>query len=263
MHAVIEHIGEDLLCRSEAGVARELRLDGAAARTVLEAWAARYNTAVRSGADAELLAIGRAIFDWLDANGWASSWAKGIGPRLLEVRVDDPGEPLARAMLDAPWELLARKDGYLADDAVQVFELTRRIGVEDEPVVPQFSDLQLMFMAAAPQGEQVLAFEEEEAAILAATAGLPIHLVVEESGAARFLGHRLDLDGPFEALLQHLVAGNVVPDRETLGQAQVGAGIEQHALGPGVDRHVRRRRRRLCGARGDRQGGQAGGRRQG
>lgn len=69
-----------------------------------------------------------------------------------------------------------------------------------------------MFMAAAPEGPSVLDFEAEEAAILQATARLPIHLVVEESGAARFLGERLDLDGPFEAL--HLSChGDIHPQR--------------------------------------------------
>jgi hypothetical protein len=54
-------------------------------------------------------------------------------------------------------------------------------------------------MAAAPRGEHALSFEEESA-ILTATQRLPLHLVVEESGAPGPLGDRLNLDGPFEAL---------------------------------------------------------------
>jgi hypothetical protein len=58
-----------------------------------------------------------------------------------------------------------------------------------------------MFMAAAPQGQQELDFEAEEAAILEATQRLPLRLVVEETGNREFLGERLNSDeGPFEAL---------------------------------------------------------------
>ncbi len=212
MDARIEQVGADVLCRSEGGSPAENRLAGHEAQGTLAGWAARYNEAVLLGDDEELLAIGREIFTWFDGNGWASAWTKGAGPRSLEIRIDDMSEPLARAMLDAPWELLANRDGHLADDVVQIFEVVRRIGTKGEPIAPRHSDLQLMFMAAAPEGQTVLDFEAEETAILDATARLPLHLVVEESGAARFLGERLDLDGPFEAL--HLSChGDIHPRR--------------------------------------------------
>ncbi|MEW6218891.1 MAG: CHAT domain-containing protein [Thermodesulfobacteriota bacterium] len=114
--------------------------------------------------------------------------------------MDDPAEPLAHAMLDAPWELLANRDGFLADDAVQIFEVARRIDRPREAIAPRHRDLQLLFMAAAPRGASALDFEAEEAAILAATERLPLHLAVEESGMARLLKERLAQDGPFEAL---------------------------------------------------------------
>lgn len=118
MRAIIEHVGADLLCWSEGRAPSGFRLDGNRALETLECWATRYDTAVRRGKDGELLAIGRELFVWLDESGWASTWAKAIGSRSLEVRVDDLSEPLARAILDAPWELLAREDGHLVDDAV-------------------------------------------------------------------------------------------------------------------------------------------------
>ena len=45
--------------------------------------------------------------------------------------------------------------------------------------------LSVLFMAAAPRGEMELAFEEEEARILARTADLGLDLFVEDTGTAR------------------------------------------------------------------------------
>lgn len=200
MKATIQIVGADLLCRSLGTLVPESRIDGATARATLQGWAERYDKATQRGDETDFFAIGRALFDWINPNGWASTWAKASGPRQLEIVVEDPAEPLARALLDAPWELLAHEQGYLADDAVQLFELARRVGLEGSPAEPRHGDLQLIFMAAAPAGENSLAFEDEESAILEATQRLPLHLVVEESGCIQFLGERLDLDGPFEAL---------------------------------------------------------------
>lgn len=211
MEAHIEHIGADLLCRSKSAPA-ELRIPGDQALGQLKEWAKRYAAAVRNGGEADLFAIGREMFSWLDSNGWASAWAKATGPRALDIQVDDLGEALVQAMLDAPWELLAHRNEYLADDGVQIFEVVRRIGPRAEAIVPRYSDMQLMFMAAAPQKESPLDFEAEEAAILEVTARLPLHLVVEESGVAEFLGEHLHLNGPFEAL--HLSChGDIDPKR--------------------------------------------------
>lgn len=199
MKATIQLVGTDLLCRCP-GLSSECRLDGADGLAKLQAWATRYGKAAKHNYEADLLAIGREMFDWLNESGWAAAWTKAAGSRDLEIRIDDPADSLAQAVLEAPWELLARETGHLADDAVQLFELSRRIGAEGSPVEPHFSDLQLMFMAAAPVGTSPLAFEDEEFAILEATKRLHLHLVVEESGCAQFLRERLDQEGPFEAL---------------------------------------------------------------
>ena len=173
MKAIVQIVCADLLCRSLGTPALESRIDGASAPVKLQGWAARYSRATRLGDEVELFAIGREMFDWLNPSGWVAAWAKAAGPHELEIRVDDPAEPLARAILEAPWELLARESGYLADDAVQLFELYRRVGGEGSPAEPGFGDLQLMFMAAAPTGENPLSFEAEESEILKATKRLP------------------------------------------------------------------------------------------
>ncbi|HNN85837.1 MAG TPA: CHAT domain-containing protein, partial [Accumulibacter sp.] len=212
--AIIRPLGGDVLCRSTAGVgaadADELRLAGEPLRQRLVDCCARYEDAVRSGMDGELLAIGRELFAALDGNGWASAWAARPGVRAFEVRVDDYHAELGRALLDAPWELLAGPHGHLADDGLQLFAVVRRIGAVGEALAVQWRDLHVLFMAAAPAGADVLDFEGEEAAILAATDGLPLQLVVEESGSARQLGERLRLDGPFSAL--HLSCHGTIDD---------------------------------------------------
>ena len=224
MQATIESLGNDILCRSRETTPSEIRLDGEQARTTLEAWAVDYDTAVRTGDAAALLTIGRAIFRWLDDSGWAAAWMRASGPRSLEIRIEDSQVPLARALLDTPWELLATQDGHLADDAVQLLEVVRRIGAPGDPIAPHYSDLQLMFMTAAPAGQTLLDFEAEEVAILEATERLPLHLVVEESGTTAGLGERLDLDGPFEALHLschgdiHVTRGPVLALEDTLGE---------------------------------------------
>ena len=114
-------------------------------------------------------------------------------------RRDDPREV---ALLDAPWELLARDSGPLGLDATQLFTVARRIGAPAAVWEPRHHDLQLMFMAAAPQGQVDLDFEREEATVLAATRGDGrVHVIVEETGSLEFLRARLvSEEGPFEAV---------------------------------------------------------------
>ncbi|MEJ2389432.1 MAG: hypothetical protein P8Y27_19660, partial [Chromatiaceae bacterium] len=97
MHPHIQQIGGDLLCRAPASQPPELRLGGEAARAALEGWAERYGLAVGANDAAALLTIGRELFAWLDATGWATAWARATGPRALEIRVEDPSAPLGRA----------------------------------------------------------------------------------------------------------------------------------------------------------------------
>jgi CHAT domain-containing protein len=55
-------------------------------------------------------------------------------------------------------------------------------------------------MAAEIEGQGILNYEQEEAAILRATKGLDLNLSVEESGTIEFVTQRIARDGPFEAL---------------------------------------------------------------
>ncbi len=166
-------------------------------------WAGRYDRAVKARNHGELLQIGQEAFAWLEAegHGWGGKLTGGAGPVCLDVVTDEDPAGGTRALLDVPWELLARGDVHLAEDALRPFCVQRRLGEPRAPATPRYKDLAVMFMAAAPRNvEPVLDFEAEEAGILAATDNLPLALTVEESGCAAFLKDRLADDGPFEVM---------------------------------------------------------------
>ncbi len=198
---LIEILGSDVFC-SIAGGGKDARLPLDKASPKLTDWARRYDRASERNDEGELFAIGREMFDWLDGSGWASAWAEALGDdRILEIKVGAKLGANETALLDAPWELLARADGPLALNDIQLFVVARRGGDPGTPLAPRHADLQLMFMAASPQGQHELDFEAEEATILQATQRLPLRLVVEETGSREVLGERLASDeGPFEAL---------------------------------------------------------------
>ena len=204
MQARITIVGNDILCSRGAARAGEETRIALTGETLarLTGWAERYGRIVRTGDPSPLLALGLEIFAWLDQGGWASGWARGTGDRVLEVAVEDPGTEAAAALLDLPWETLAREGGFLAADPGQTLVVFRSIGrpADAAPAQPAYRDLEVMFMAAAPRGQRELGYEAEEAAILDATAHLPMQLFVEESGCADFLKDRLAQDGPFEAV---------------------------------------------------------------
>jgi hypothetical protein len=227
---LIELIGGDVFCSISGGGA-EVRLPSGPAVAKLQGWSKRYDNASRRDNEGELSAIGREMFDWLDEPGWASAWANALGDRTLEIRVRGIGDESEVALLDAPWELLSRIDGPLALDDIQLFIVSRRIGAPTAPAEPRHADLQLMFMAAAPEGQVELDFEAEEAAILEATQRLPIRVVVEETGALEFLGPRLTSEGPFEAL-QLSCHGDIDAQRGPILLLEGAAGGEVPA-GPG------------------------------
>ncbi len=198
-HAALTMLGEGVLCTIEGS--GDVSLNPRADR--LADWSKRYEMARSSSEEAELAAIGREMFAWLDEAGWASKWADGRGDRVLDIGMQRCEEAREIALLDAPWELLARESGLLAQDALQLFTVVRRVGPPAATRwVPRHHDLQLMFMAAAPEGQCVLDFEREEAAVLAATrSDGRVHVVVEETGSLAFLRGRLSSEeGPFETV---------------------------------------------------------------
>ena len=178
-------------------------------------WATRYDRAVCAGDPSLLLSIGSELFSWIDQDGWASAWVRGTGNRILQVTVEDPRSDPAGAVLDLPWELLADSRGHLAADVTQPYVVYRSIGATNGALVePTHGDLALMFMAAAPEGLTELDYEAEEVAIDDATAGLPLHLLVEESGSREILGIRLSQEGPFEAV--HISCHGTLRDGEAV-----------------------------------------------
>jgi hypothetical protein len=203
LNARIELRGEELFCAdtSEGGISTVRRLTpDALAR--LRGWAERYDAAVRSRALPPLVEIGRDIAEFLDeGDRWLDQVLVGtIGEIALDIAVPGRPEDRERTLLDVPWELLAPKGIYLASDNDRLFRVTRRLGGLGTLASPEFRDLSLLFMAAEVEGQGVLSYEQEEAAILQATKGLDLNLMVEESGAIEFLLQRLAQEGPFDAL---------------------------------------------------------------
>ncbi|MCM8663213.1 CHAT domain-containing protein, partial [Accumulibacter sp.] len=132
---------------------------------------------------------------WLDGSGWLRAWLSENGAHRLILQAPDASHRLGRLLHDAPWELLAdagAEPAHLAADVTQPFEVARRIGPPAAARKPQYRDLCLLFLAAAPAGQKALDFEAEEASILEATARLQqLHLTVEESGSLDGLALRL------------------------------------------------------------------------
>jgi hypothetical protein len=203
LNARIELRGEELFCADtgEGGASTVRRLTpDALAR--LKGWAERYDAAVRSRALPPLVEIGQDIAAFLDeGDRWLDrTLDETIGEIALDVAVPGRPEERERILLDVPWELLARDGKYLAEDDERLLRVARRLGGSGTSATPAYRDLSLLFMAAEVEGQGVLNYEQEEAAILQATKGLDLNLSVEESGAIEFLNQRLAQDGPFEAL---------------------------------------------------------------
>jgi hypothetical protein len=203
LNARIELRGEELFCADtgDGGISTVRRLTPEALAR-LRGWAERYDAALKSGALPPLVEIGQDIAAFLDeGDRWLDRVLGGTGEIALDIAVPGRPEERERLLLDVPWELLASSEGsYLAEDNERLFRVTRRLGGFDTPATPAYRDLSLLFMAAEVEGQGVLSYEQEEAAILQATKGLDLNLSVEESGAIEFLMQRLAQDGPFDAL---------------------------------------------------------------
>jgi tetratricopeptide (TPR) repeat protein len=199
MRARIEIKGTDVWCRFGSD---EIRLPLALSLDRMIEWARQYDRALASGEGGMLSVIGSEMLAWMNDSGWATRWLGQTGARDLEMAGSSPLTNEEEILFDLPWEVLAFGGDFLAADSVQLYSVFRSIGrpSAEVPPVPAHSDLAALFMAAAPPGQTVLNFEGEEAAILAATNGLPMHLMVEESGCLTFLGWRVRDDGPFDVV---------------------------------------------------------------
>lgn len=203
----------------------ELAVDGAKVRApfakadvdTLSAIISDYQAAIVDDLAAELPILGGRLFAWLDSKGgWLTGLLEGChAPLRLEIM--SPGRPKRehRALIEAPWELLF-EDGFLAEDATARYTPVRLVGERGPQRGPRSGALSVLFMAAAPRGVTELAFEEEEARILARTADMGLDLFVEDTGTARELGLRAALLGADAAHALHVIHischGNNVPE---------------------------------------------------
>ncbi len=152
-------------------------------RGLLTDLAERYRATLKRHDPLALLAIGQALYQWLDRERWLTDLTPAPRPPwLFEVRSEATPGSDGRALLEAPWELLADTQGHLSARFNRQFTPYRRLGLPEPPAPPGRHRLGLLFMAAAPWGETTLAFEQEEAAILAAVGETEVELTVEESG---------------------------------------------------------------------------------
>jgi tetratricopeptide (TPR) repeat protein len=183
--------------RYRAGAEVKTRRLGDADLDRFGGWIAEYRACLGKHGDSipALLRIGRAMTAWLDGLGLAVDPPGSAGAVALTVAVPNVSgldEVFEKAFLDLPWELLAGPSGFLAEDAIRPFQVLRRLGAAQTPRPALWSDLHVLFMAAAPDDGSELSFEAEEAAILDATrASRAVHLAVEESGALAPLALRL------------------------------------------------------------------------
>jgi hypothetical protein len=133
------------------------------------AWAATYQSLrEKTGAEGQLIDLGRALYRWLDGNErWLDALLPAADPLLIfEFQALGTTGAAAKAFLQAPWELLAEPDGgFLAGDAIRLYCPLRRLGRAVEPAPAGRPVPGLVFMAAAPRNVlPVLDYEKEETA---------------------------------------------------------------------------------------------------
>jgi tetratricopeptide (TPR) repeat protein len=187
--------GFELLCNGER-IGRRRHLDDATVKT-LNGFSARYAALLDRDDEtsAELLVLGRDLTRFLDGDGRDLAMLLDRATRPLHFEIATSSKrPLdtERALLRAPWELMANDDGFLAVDVGLGFSPTRRLGRPTTPPALDRYRLGLVFMAAAPRGAHELDFEAEETAIMTAVGKTALDLLVEESGNPDLLAERID-----------------------------------------------------------------------
>src|SRR5688572_11919634 len=157
--------GFEVLCGSVSlGPRRHL---DAAAVTALEEFSSRYGQLLQNPAG--LLTLGRDLYRWLDGDGGqlAALLQRGARPLRFEIVTAQRYPSQAKwTLLNAPWELLADDQGFLAGDVPLGFGPFRRVGRADPPPPLDLHRLGLVFMAASPRGSVELDYEAEERAII-------------------------------------------------------------------------------------------------
>jgi hypothetical protein len=122
---------------------------------LLNAVAGQYVDAVRNGSKNQaLLVVGRELYRWLDGDlGQLTRLLDEASPPLIvEVRAPAKPSTAARAMLRAPFELLAAPEGeFLAAEKSKLFAVARRLGQPstEQAALDEYR-LGVAFMASAP-----------------------------------------------------------------------------------------------------------------
>ena len=177
------------------GTVYSRRLLDASAVAALKGFTDRYSQLLNaSSPEADLLALGRELYAWLDGDdGQLQAFLRHAArPLRFEVGAANRAPTAAEwTLLRAPWELLADAQGFLAGDVGLGFSPVRRLGRRgDVPALGEYR-LGLAFMAASPQGIVDLDYEAEETAIMKVVEPSKLDLLVEESGNPQELGERL------------------------------------------------------------------------
>lgn len=184
-----------------------------------EDWSRAYATGYWN--EDALLGIGLAIGRWFDGRQqWLARLIQATPPILLTIETTAHPEPVEKAALDAPWELIAgsgrgpgpavggaaagagtaypdalsrllaqvdpvdlRNGRHLALDPGLQLATVRRLGPAAlNPPAPSPYRLSVVFMAAQPDGVANLQVDVEEVAIYRSAKGIGMDLVVEDSG---------------------------------------------------------------------------------
>ncbi len=150
----------------------------------------------------ELLRLGTKIYKWLDGPDGRLEEALDqltAPPFILQLQVSPQQDPQELAFLEVPWELLAGDPPqFLAAQPKILYCPVRRTGTPQTPPPPPPYRLHTLFIAASPQGVDILDFEREESAILHATGRIGMDLVVEESGNPGLLAETLAIGAGFD-----------------------------------------------------------------
>jgi len=196
-HVVIEGAFVSLVCEAVEFAPPRRRLAGDPLSDVVR----RYGVARERSDRAALLGLGRELYRWLDGEeGWLGALRRQLRPPwVLELRAGSQPDVATLSVLQAPWELLADADGFLAENALLRFAVARRLGAPSSGIKLDDYRLGVGFMAAAPRGAVELDYDAEEAAILAAPD--EVDLFVEDSGDPKELGKTLsELEPPLPVL---------------------------------------------------------------
>ncbi len=97
-----------------------------------------------------------------------------------------------KALGQLPWEILHNGSSFLINRrGYQFYPIRLAAGISSEVITTQNRSLNALFMAASPEGSNVLDYEQEEAKITQATEHTHVYLDIEDSGTLAGIEERL------------------------------------------------------------------------